>query len=561
MAVYRFEAKIIGRSSGRSATGAAAYRAAERILDERTGIIRDYTRKQGGLHKEIMTPGNPGHKAGWPQNRAKLWNAVEKSEKRKDAQLAREILVNLPHELTLQQQIRLLQKFVRDEFVRRGMVADIAIHAPHRKGDHRNTHAHVMLSMRELTADGFGAKVRDWNSPERLEQWREKWADYQNEALKEAGLTVRVDHRSLEARGIEREPEPKQGPVATDMERNGRPSKAGDDRRAAKARNAQLDGMEAEKNVVDLQIARIQRQEQRDEKRRGQPVSPASPETRAAEQARFEEWANVRRAGLQNDRHEAEGEQGRTHEREKLALRNEQAVRNGSIKREHAASLAMIAKRQQERSERKGLGGILARMSGAARRDSDRAGRFRSTLADIASREAEQNGALTARQQAETASLSADHARQEARLEQRIENARDRREREGWQPHRETRREATTGQEIEPSADIDREAENLPVEGREAGRGETTPQEPEATHAQPEAAQEGDTRTPEEREAAIQDRLDKWQEQREGVSRPRTGWESDEERQAAIDAARERREANERDSGHDHDDPGRTRTR
>src|SRR5205823_666009 len=162
----------------------------------------------------------------------------------------------------------------------------------------RNTHAHVMLSMRELTADGFGAKVRDWNSPELLEQWREKWADYQNEALKEAGLTVRVDHRSLEARGIEREPEPKQGPVATQMERNGRPSKAGDDRRAAKARNASLDGMEAEKKIVDLQVARLQRQEQRDAARRSQPVTPASPEMRAAEQARFEEWANVRRADL-----------------------------------------------------------------------------------------------------------------------------------------------------------------------------------------------------------------------------------------------------------------------
>src|SRR4029077_19854465 len=130
--------------------------------------------------------------------------------------------------------------------------------------------------------------------------------------------------------------------------------------------NAQLDGMEAEKNVVDLQIARLQRQEQRDAARRSQPVPPASPETRAAEQARFEEWANVRRAGLQNDRHEAEGEQGRAHEREKLAFGNEQAISYGSLKKQAAATLATIAKRQQERNERKGLGGILARLSGAA---------------------------------------------------------------------------------------------------------------------------------------------------------------------------------------------------
>jgi hypothetical protein len=521
MAVYRFEAKIIGRSSGRSATGAAAYRAAERILDERTGVVRDYTRKGGVLHTEIMDSRNPEHAPGWPQNRAKLWNAVEQIEKRKDAQLAREILLNLPHELNFDQQRELVRGFVREEFVKRGMVADIAIHAPHRKGDHRNTHAHVMLTMRELTADGFGAKVRDWNSPELLEQWREKWADYQNEALKQAGRTERVDHRSLEARGIEREPEPKQGPVATSMERNGKPSKAGDDRRAAKARNAILDGMEAEKNIVDLQIARIQRQERRDERRRGQPVPPASPEVQAAEQARFEEWANVRRAELQNSRLEAEGEQGRTHERERLALRNEQAVRNGGIKKDHAASLATIAKRQQERNERKGIGGILSRMSGAARRDSDRASRFRSTLADIAGREREQNGALNARQQAERASLSSQHGQQINQLEQRIEHARARREREGWQPHRETRREATTGE-------IDREAENLPVEGREAGTGETAPENEQATHAQPEATHE--------------------------PQKP----ETEEERQAAIDAERTARE--ERDRGYD-PDPGRERER
>lgn len=229
-------------------------------------------------------------------------------------------------------------------------------------------------------------------------------------------------------------------------------------------------------------------------------------------------------------------------------MRNEQAVRNGSIKKDHAASLATIAKRQQERSERKGLGGILARMSGAARRDSDRATRFRSTLADIASREREQNGALTARQQAETASLSADHARQEARLEQRIENARDRREREGWQPHRETRREAATGHEIEPSAEIDREAENLPVEGREAGTGETTPENEQATPAQPEAAQQPDSGQGAEPAPA-----------QAGEQKPKTGWESDEERQAAIDAARERREAQdaEYERDRDNDDPGR----
>ena len=334
------------------------------------------------------------------------------------------------------------------------------------------------------------------------------------------------DHRSLEARGIDREPEPKQGPVATQMEREGRPSKAGDDRRAVQERNRQREELRAEAKIIDLELARLQRQEQRDAARRGQPA-PASPETRAAEQTRFEEWANVRRAELQNARHEAEGEQGRAHERERLALRNEQAISYGSVKKQYATSLATLEKRQQERQERKGIGGILSRLSGAARRDAEQAEFYRATLADIARRATEQIGAMAARQQAEKASLSANHARQEKQLEQRIERARERREAEGWEPHREFRREATTGQEI------DREAENSPVGGHGNQPGETTTEQTQTPTASPEPAQE--------------------------AKKPETA----EERQAAIEAERAAREERDRDyeQGRDNDDPGRTRER
>ena len=251
MATYRLEAKIIGRSQGRSATASAAYRAAERIDDERTGQGFDYTRKRGVLHSEILAPADT---PAWMQDRAQLWNAVEKVEKRKDAQLARDLVLSLPHELTDEQRRDLVREFVRGEFVAQGMIADLSIHAPDRRGDDRNHHAHVMLTMRELAGDGFGKKVRAWNETEQLEHWREEWASSVNRHLERHGHDARVDHRSLEAQGVDREPEPKQGPLATKMEREGRPSNAGDDRRAAQARNEERSELAAELAAVTAQI-------------------------------------------------------------------------------------------------------------------------------------------------------------------------------------------------------------------------------------------------------------------------------------------------------------------
>jgi len=254
VAVYRFSAQVIGRSTGRSATGAAAYRAGVLITDERSGLAHDYRRRGGVAHAEILAPANSPD---WVQDRVRLWNTVEQVERRKDAQLAREILMSLPHELNEGERHALIKNFVEKEFVSRGMVADLAIHDPDREGDNRNHHAHIMLTMRSLSEDGFGKKDRSWNETSLLEHWRERWAEEQNAALERSGHDVQGDHRSLEDQGIDREPEPKLGPIATDMERNGKRSKAGDDLRSVWQRNGKQELVYAQHDAAMFEFVQV----------------------------------------------------------------------------------------------------------------------------------------------------------------------------------------------------------------------------------------------------------------------------------------------------------------
>jgi hypothetical protein len=197
LASYHLTAKIVKRSAGRSVVAAAAYRSASRLTDERSGQVHDYSRKRGVAHAEVMTPtGVPA----WMKDRQKLWERVEASEKRRDAQLAREVEISLPHELTDEQRLDLVRGFVTENFVSRGMVADFAIHSPVRErgDDPRNHHAHILLSLRKATAQGFHrTKTREWNSAELLKTWRTDFADRQNRALGRFGHAARVDHRSL----------------------------------------------------------------------------------------------------------------------------------------------------------------------------------------------------------------------------------------------------------------------------------------------------------------------------------------------------------------------------
>lgn len=141
------------------------------------------------------------------EGREALWNAVERVERRKDAQLAREVEIALPVELSRDQQIELLRDFAQRTFVAKGMVADVALH----RDNLENPHAHILLSLRQLSPDGWDAKRRDWNHKQQLEHWRSQWAEVTNEHLARAGLDIRIDHRTLEAQGIDLVPGRKLG--------------------------------------------------------------------------------------------------------------------------------------------------------------------------------------------------------------------------------------------------------------------------------------------------------------------------------------------------------------
>jgi Ti-type conjugative transfer relaxase TraA len=178
---------------------AAAYRASESLEDERYGLTHDYTRKEGVEHSEILLPdGAPA----WMADRQRLWNQVEAVERRKDAQLARELEIGLPLELSHDENVELMRDYVRQNFVTKGMVVDFSVH----EDDPNNPHAHVLLTMREVTAEGFGRKVRSWNAKADLLKWREAWAETTNEHLARAGHAIRIDHRTLEAQGSGLEP-------------------------------------------------------------------------------------------------------------------------------------------------------------------------------------------------------------------------------------------------------------------------------------------------------------------------------------------------------------------
>lgn len=214
MAIYHFSAKVISRASGSSAVAAAAYRSASRLPDQRLGRSHDFSNKAGVVHSEIIAPeGTPDRLF----DRSTLWNEVEATEARKDAQLSREVEFAIPRELNQAEGIRLARGFVKDEFVSRGMIADLNVHWDIGADGQPKPHAHVMLTMREVGEEGFGTKVRDWNSTSLLEHWREAWSEHANRRLVELDIDARIDHRSLEAQGIELEPQPKIGPAASRM--------------------------------------------------------------------------------------------------------------------------------------------------------------------------------------------------------------------------------------------------------------------------------------------------------------------------------------------------------
>lgn len=233
MAIYHLSMKIISRNSGYSAVASAAYRSGSLMLDERTGLTHDYTRKSGVAEAVILTPATA---PAWCTNRAELWNAVEKAERRKNSQLAREIELAIPRELPQDAARETVLAFVRENFVSQGMIADVAFHHM----DKTNPHAHIMLTTRAIGPAGFSGKVRDWNDRTHAETWRASWADHANRALANAGYQEEIDHRSYERQGLEKTPGIHLGKSACAMETRGIETERGEQNRLINRLNLEI---------------------------------------------------------------------------------------------------------------------------------------------------------------------------------------------------------------------------------------------------------------------------------------------------------------------------------
>ncbi len=261
VAIYHCSIKIVSRGKGKSAVAAAAYRSGETLTNNYDGVTHDFTRKGGIVHTEILLP---PHAPPDFADRSTLWNSVEKIEKAKNSQLAREIEIALPVELDKEQQIQLVREYVEENFVSVGMCADFAIH---NKQD-GNPHAHIMLTMRPLEQSGeWGAKSKkeylldkdgqriklkngtfksrkvdtvDWNSQEKAEVWRQAWADIANRYLAAQDRPERIDHRSFKRQGIEQIPTVHMGVAATQMERRGIVTDKGNQNREIREQNRLL---------------------------------------------------------------------------------------------------------------------------------------------------------------------------------------------------------------------------------------------------------------------------------------------------------------------------------
>lgn len=275
MAIYHLSVKPISRKGGRSATAASAYRAAEIVHDETTGQTFDYTRKQGVEHTEIVLPTECARQdINWARDREQLWNAAEKAENRSNSRVAREYELALPHEMNHEQRVGLVRDFSQGLADRYGVAVDMAIHAPHREGDERNHHAHLLTTTRTIEPGGLGPKTEiEWSdgnrqkaglgpAKEAITEIRAEWEGLTNERLQQLGIEARIDHRSLAARGIEREPQSHLGPAVSGMERRGIETEVGkrlevEAQEAAQARiekAAELGQMMREGRVLERSI-------------------------------------------------------------------------------------------------------------------------------------------------------------------------------------------------------------------------------------------------------------------------------------------------------------------
>ncbi len=231
MAIYHLSTKPVSRSSGRSAVASAAYRCAVLLVNQRDGLVHDFTRKEGVEHKEIVLP--DGLSADWAFDRSNLWNAAEFAEKRKDARVAREFEIALPHEPSPEGRLKAARAFAQDLANRYGAAVDFAIHSPSEHGDIRNYHAHVLMTTRQVGKAGLGEKTVLEHKNARLlangmattdmqlRDIRQSWEGIANRQLQREGLDVRIDHRSHIERGLELAPTEHMGVHASQMQQQG----------------------------------------------------------------------------------------------------------------------------------------------------------------------------------------------------------------------------------------------------------------------------------------------------------------------------------------------------
>ncbi len=231
MAIYHLSTKPVSRSSGRSAVASAAYRCAVLLVNQRDGLVHDFTRKEGVEHKEIVLP--QGVSVDWALDRSALWNAAEFAEKRKDARVAREFEIALPHELSSEGRLKAARAFAQDLANRYSAAVDFAIHSPSEHGDVRNYHAHVLMTTRRVGKAGLGEKTLLEHKNARLlangmpttdmqlRDIRQSWEGIANRQLQREGLDVRIDHRSHMERGLELSPTEHMGVHASQMRQQG----------------------------------------------------------------------------------------------------------------------------------------------------------------------------------------------------------------------------------------------------------------------------------------------------------------------------------------------------
>ncbi|MBD6948430.1 MobQ family relaxase [Vibrio parahaemolyticus] len=230
VAIYHCSVSVGSRGKGASSVSAAAYREGKKLTNEKTGEVHDYTHKRDVVESFNLLPDNAPSRF---QNSSALWNEVEQVERRKDAQLFREVRVALPRELNHDENKKMVVEYCEKNFVSQGMIASVAFHSS--KTD--NPHCHIMLTMREITKNGFGQKCRQWNNRQQVDEWRKDWAETANRHLAERGHQSRIDHRTLLEQGIDRTPQIHVGATAHAMEQRGESSDRGRENRSIIERN------------------------------------------------------------------------------------------------------------------------------------------------------------------------------------------------------------------------------------------------------------------------------------------------------------------------------------